>query len=428
FCAWQGGGSWVRVVGCGGMEQEVGEVVLQAMAGNLVNRFCAWEGGGSWVRVVGCGEMEQEVGEVVLQAMAGNLVNRYSSLNVGGERQVDGQVKTITEASVRRHLKLADADGISSLPTTKFFEQLALMGYVTDSDKLTFQKGDSPVQARLERLSNLPNELPLGEANTSRSGEGSMQYLELMEICTQLSEKVTSLENELTSTKAGRMIAKINKDENVNLVKSSKKGEAHKTVEHIIESEFSTISPQEDDDDTTPAETLLNIQRSAAKDKGKELAKETVRQEQEKYNIEKALELQKQLDERKEDNGDQAYDIDWSSPSVLRYHEFLKLKVWDQNHTFVHMDSKIEKEVMKRYGFDLQQERSKKQKLDEQAEVHVDSDQEEDEMKKYMKIVPIEKIAIDVIPLATKPLVIVDWKIINEGRISSYNIIRANES
>nr|GEW01151.1 hypothetical protein [Tanacetum cinerariifolium] len=54
---------------------------------------------------------------------------------------VDGQVKTITKASVMRHLKLADADGISTLPTTEIFEQLALMGYVTASDKLTFQKG-----------------------------------------------------------------------------------------------------------------------------------------------------------------------------------------------------------------------------------------------------------------------------------------------
>nr|GEY90741.1 hypothetical protein [Tanacetum cinerariifolium] len=65
-----------------------------------------------------------------------------------------------------------------------------------------FTIGDSPVQARPKRLSNLPYEPPLKEGNTSRSGEGSMQYLELMEICTKLSEKVTSLENELTSTKA----------------------------------------------------------------------------------------------------------------------------------------------------------------------------------------------------------------------------------
>ncbi|GJU18495.1 hypothetical protein Tco_1146461 [Tanacetum coccineum] len=61
---------------------------------------------------------------------------------------IDGKVKTITEGSVRRHLQLADADGISSLPTTKIFEQLSLMGYVSTSDKLTFQKGHFSPQWR----------------------------------------------------------------------------------------------------------------------------------------------------------------------------------------------------------------------------------------------------------------------------------------
>ncbi|GJS32450.1 hypothetical protein Tco_0530832 [Tanacetum coccineum] len=54
---------------------------------------------------------------------------------------IDGQVKTITEASLRRHLKLEDNGGVTTLPNSEIFEQLALMGYVTDSDKLTFQKG-----------------------------------------------------------------------------------------------------------------------------------------------------------------------------------------------------------------------------------------------------------------------------------------------
>nr|GEZ31268.1 putative ribonuclease H-like domain-containing protein [Tanacetum cinerariifolium] len=52
---------------------------------------------------------------------------------------VDGHDKTIIEASARRHLKLADAE---------IFKQLALMGYVTDSDKLTFQKGHFSPQWR----------------------------------------------------------------------------------------------------------------------------------------------------------------------------------------------------------------------------------------------------------------------------------------
>ncbi|GJT99559.1 hypothetical protein Tco_1109898 [Tanacetum coccineum] len=54
---------------------------------------------------------------------------------------IDGQVKIITEASLRRHLKLADNGGVTTLPNSEIFEQLALMGYVTDYDKLTFQKG-----------------------------------------------------------------------------------------------------------------------------------------------------------------------------------------------------------------------------------------------------------------------------------------------
>ncbi|GJT27175.1 ribonuclease H-like domain-containing protein [Tanacetum coccineum] len=37
--------------------------------------------------------------------------------------------------------QLADQDGINSIPNSEIFEQLALMGYHTDSDKLTFQKG-----------------------------------------------------------------------------------------------------------------------------------------------------------------------------------------------------------------------------------------------------------------------------------------------
>ncbi|GKC70076.1 hypothetical protein Tco_1115959 [Tanacetum coccineum] len=55
-----------------------------------------------------------------------------ASTNVNGEvkltASIDGQAKTITEASLRRHLKLEDNGGITYLPNTKIFEQLALMG------------------------------------------------------------------------------------------------------------------------------------------------------------------------------------------------------------------------------------------------------------------------------------------------------------
>ncbi|GKE60812.1 hypothetical protein Tco_1511179 [Tanacetum coccineum] len=47
---------------------------------------------------------------------------------------IDSHSMTITEASLRRHLKLDDHDGITSIPNSEIFEQLALMGYHTDLD------------------------------------------------------------------------------------------------------------------------------------------------------------------------------------------------------------------------------------------------------------------------------------------------------
>ncbi|GJS84846.1 hypothetical protein Tco_0751387 [Tanacetum coccineum] len=70
---------------------------------------------------------------------------------------------------------------------------------------------------------------------------------------------------------------------------------------------------------------------------------------------------------------------------------------------------------------ELEQENAKKQK--------VDDDQEAAKMKELMKIIPDEEeVAVDAIPLATKPPSIVDWKIVKEGKISYYQIIRADGS
>ncbi|GKD70269.1 hypothetical protein Tco_1324359 [Tanacetum coccineum] len=65
------------------------------------------------------------------------------------------------------------------------------------------------------------------------------------------------------------------------------------------------------------------------------------------------------------------------------------------------------------------QESTKKQKMDD--------DKETTELKSLMKIVPDEEeVAIDAIPLATKPQSIVDYKIIKEGKISYFQIIRVD--
>ncbi|GKA57040.1 putative ribonuclease H-like domain-containing protein [Tanacetum coccineum] len=101
-----------------------------------------------------------------------------SRVNTLGSGEDNGKVKIITEASIRRHLKLEDSDGISTLPTTEIFEQLALMGTPT-----------------------MPYELPLPRVHTLGSDEGRMQHNELMDLVTKLSDRFVALETDLRQTK-----------------------------------------------------------------------------------------------------------------------------------------------------------------------------------------------------------------------------------
>nr|GEW82543.1 hypothetical protein [Tanacetum cinerariifolium] len=54
---------------------------------------------------------------------------------------VDGMLRTVSESSIRRNLKLNDETGIGSLPDAELFENLQLMGYnILPNQKFTFQK------------------------------------------------------------------------------------------------------------------------------------------------------------------------------------------------------------------------------------------------------------------------------------------------
>ncbi|GJV59202.1 hypothetical protein Tco_1465302 [Tanacetum coccineum] len=122
---------------------------------------------------------------------------------------IDGQVKTITEASLRRHLKLEDSDGITSLPNTEIFEKLALMGL--GSVVPCIRPLPCPMIHALLRITRLG------------SDEGSLQQNELMDLVTKLTDRVEVLENEIQQTKKDedakedsskqeRKISKIDKD------------------------------------------------------------------------------------------------------------------------------------------------------------------------------------------------------------------------
>ncbi|GJY42780.1 hypothetical protein Tco_0430993 [Tanacetum coccineum] len=95
-------------------------------------------------------------------------------------------------------------------------------------------------------------------------------------------------------------------------------------------------------------------------------------------------------------------------------------------NTFVAMSSEAQESNEKKV-----EESPKKQKIeddketDEHEEVEAD---DTDELKKHLVIVKDDEIAIDAIPLATKPPVSVEYKLLKEGIMVHYQLIRADGS
>ncbi|GKD60219.1 hypothetical protein Tco_1297728 [Tanacetum coccineum] len=102
------------------------------------------------------------------------------------------------------------------------------------------------------------------------------------------------------------------------------------------------------------------------------------------------------------------------------YEEIQKLfdKAYKQVNSFVPMDSEVVKSNVtitagssKRAGDELESDKSKKQKINKHVEAKKDDDQEEEEMKMHIEIVKYDEVAINAILLASKPPMIVEYKI-----------------
>ncbi|GKC28929.1 hypothetical protein Tco_1036223 [Tanacetum coccineum] len=87
-------------------------------------------------------------------------------------------------------------------------------------------------------------------------------------------------------------------------------------------------------------------------------------------------------------------------------------------NSFVDMDIEIVEKRSRKTQADATEGSSKR--------VEDEKGDDQEEMEKHMEIVVEEEIAIDVIPLATKPLVIVEYKLIREGIMGHYQLIRAD--
>ncbi|GJZ85998.1 retrovirus-related pol polyprotein from transposon TNT 1-94 [Tanacetum coccineum] len=111
---------------------------------------------------------------------------------------IDGQVKTITEASLRRHLKLEDNGGVTTLPNSEIFEQLALMGNTI-----------SVVPSLSNKVQSLETELK----------ETKQTYNSAL---IQLTRKVKKLEKIVKASKSRRRVREVESDNEEDLEDPSK--------------------------------------------------------------------------------------------------------------------------------------------------------------------------------------------------------------
>ncbi|GJS67741.1 hypothetical protein Tco_0682306 [Tanacetum coccineum] len=94
---------------------------------------------------------------------------------------------------------------------------------------------------------------------------------------------------------------------------------------------------------------------------------------------------------------------------------------WDDIQAKIEVDYQLAQRLQAQEQEELtDEEKGKIQKVDE--------DKEAAELKSLVEVISDdeEEVAIDVVPLATKPPTIVDWKIHKEGKKSYYQIIRAD--
>nr|GEV02682.1 uncharacterized mitochondrial protein AtMg00810-like [Tanacetum cinerariifolium] len=133
-----------------------------------------------------------------------------------------------------------------------------------------------------------------------------------------------------------------------------------------------------------------------------ELAKRLQAEEQGELTIEERLKLFVELMNERKKNFVRLRAEEKRRKPPTKLKRGIKYKeVIEGSETRVKGSSKRERE-------ELKSNKSKRQKLDEKVEAKVDDDQEEAEMKMYMKLVHDDEVAIDAIPLATKPPIIVD--------------------
>ncbi|GJS89991.1 putative reverse transcriptase domain-containing protein [Tanacetum coccineum] len=343
--------------------------------------------------------------------------------------------------------------------------------------------GDIIDQTRSENVSKLSNDPLLARGNTLQSGEDRLKREELMGLCITLQSRVLALETTKTTqaTEIASLKKRVKKLERRNKSRTHRLKRLYRTDEDmfgvndldgdevIVESvdavntaeetrsaveEVTTVTipvsaaittttdveitlaqalaklksakPKADKEQApTPIVSLQQPSQVKVQDKGKgkmvelEHVKKMSKNELLKLDEELAFKLQaKEEEERLSREKTQQS----KEENILQLREQKRRGTDHQQELgFANIQELFDKEMSRRAEDELEQESIKKQKVDE--------DKDPAELKSLMEVVPDkEEVAIDAIPLATKPPSIVDLKIHKEGKKSYYQIIKSDES
>nr|GEU57003.1 hypothetical protein [Tanacetum cinerariifolium] len=223
------------------------------------------------------------------------------------------------------------------------------------------------------------------------SGEDRLKVNEMMELCTNLSQRVLDSKKTKTSqaaeiTKLKKRVKKLEKKRGSRTYRLGRLYKVGRSV-RVVSSEDEGLGDQED------------------------ASKQEVFVEQD------MAEKEVDMAEKDVSTADLVTTADYELAARLQAEEQGELTI--EERFIIPMDSEVVKHRVKgsetrlegsskRAGEELESRNLKKQKLDENVEDEVNDDQEEAEMKKHMEIIPDKEVAIDAIPLATKPSIIID--------------------
>nr|GEZ67157.1 hypothetical protein [Tanacetum cinerariifolium] len=286
---------------------------------------------------------------------------------------VDGKLRTISESSIKRNLKLNDEEGISTLPDAELFENLSLMGYnILPNQKFTFQKDGGGVEPSKEDATIKGRGLETGEeAGVEKSTERGMVSVppaaEVSTVCIPTGSGMVPTASPIFTTASvvareiEEQMAREDQRRNEQIVRDAEIVRIH------AEEELQMLIDGLDRNNETIAKYLQEYEQFAAD-----------------LSIEEKIDMINELVKYQDHYAKVLkYQSQQSKPLSKKQQREFYMLIED----FVHMASKEEGERFKRKGLRLEQDSAEKMKTSEEVS--------EEDLKEMMQLVPVEEVYVE---------------------------------